>query len=185
MGGAAGVEGQGEIGSELVVCTDGFSTGRPVGVEAIGPGQRTLHASAPSGPDDYRGATIQLLPGLPLGPYEITASQGSAHTRTSFTLRRASKPGLRLIHRIDQPAGSTTVVAVGLPPGTRVNVYRKEAGGPPNYGRYSNYVSSFPAEPASDGTSTMLISTPPSTSTACWWLVVTVDGVSAYDELCT
>ncbi len=184
IGGMPGAKGEAEIGAELVVCTDGFSVDQPVSVTAIGPARRTLRSSAPAGSNDYRGATIQLLPGLPLGRYDVTANQGSTAAHTSFTLKHASRPGLRVIRQAQHPAGSTLVVAVGLASDTRVNVYRREAGGPPNYGRYSNYVSSFPAESESDGTSTMSISNPTDTSSACWWLVVTVRGFSASDELC-
>lgn len=175
-----------EIGKELVVCTDGFAAGSPVTVKAVEPDNRTLDAVAPGGSsvDFYRGATIQLLPGLPLGRYVVTATQNGQRVVASFILSAATAPGLRVIRQPQHPGGSALLIGVGLSSNTRVNIYRREAGGPPNYGRYSHYVSSFPASPARDGTTTMRISTTTDTPTGCWWLVVTVHGSSGYDELC-
>jgi hypothetical protein len=177
-------EGVAEIGSELVVCTDGFPAKGKVSVEATGPSGRTLRSNAPSGPDFYRGATIELLPGLPTGAYTVTAKLGAARANGRFTLKNASRPGLRVIRHALHPGDKALVIGVGLPRDARVDVYRKEAAGPPNYGRYSNFVSSFPARPRADGTSTMLIGTPRSAPADCWWLVVNAHGLSAEDELC-
>jgi hypothetical protein len=162
------------IGKELVICTDGFAAGSPVGVKVVGPDGRTIRADS---------LAIDLLPGLPLGKYQVIATQSNRKALAAFTLSAATRPGLRVIGE-PKRHNSVLVIGAGLASNTMVNVYRQETSPPSEHVPRSVYVSSFPAAPAHDGTSTMRIAMSANMPTGCWWLVVTVHGSSAYDELC-
>ena len=161
------------IGKDVVICPEGFAAGSPVSVKVVGPDRRTMGADS---------LAINLLPGLPLGKYQVIATQNNRKALAAFTLSAATRPGLRVIG--EPQRHSVLVIVVGLASNTIVNVYRQVIGGPGEYTPRSTYVSSFPAAPAHDGTSTTRISMSASMPKGCWWLVVTVHGSSVYDELC-
>lgn len=174
-----------EIGKVLVVCTDGFANDAPVVVVASGPGGRTLRAVAPRSEGiAYRGVTIDLMPGSPLGRYRVTASQDDRRARASFTLGRATQPGLRVVHHPQRRGDAAVLLGVDLPRDATVLVYRAGAGGPPDYGLHSTYVASFPALPDGDGMSVMRITTDAGTPVGCWWLVVALGKRSVDDQFC-
>ena len=174
-----------KIGGQLVVCTDGFAPDAPVEVTAVGPAGRTLRAVAPgnSAVNYYRGATIELLPGTPPGRYRVVARQGASVGRTAFAL---VPPDRLALHVVRQPrrGGSALVVAVGLPRDAMVRVYREGTSTSGDGYVHSTYAASFPAAPASDGTSIMRIAMHANAAGECWWLVVTAGAASSPDELC-